>query len=77
VCELSGYVGVFEAAFIRASTDPRLIDFNPRFFGQMRFDVVRGLPAPWRTYLPRRDRRRHAARSHGRGSTVLAAIRKD
>ena len=51
LCELAGYVGVFEAEFIRASTDPRLIDFNPRFFGQMGFDVVRGLPGPLMVYL--------------------------
>ena len=39
-----GYFGVFEAEFIRLGDERLLIDFNPRFFGQMGFDVARGLP---------------------------------
>jgi len=49
--ESLGFVGVFEAEFIGASSAPQLIDFNPRFFGQMGFDVVRGLPSPLLVYL--------------------------
>ncbi len=56
-CQHIGYYGVFEAEFVRDATGPRLIDFNPRFFGQMGFDDARGLPAAYLVYLAaRRDR---------------------
>jgi hypothetical protein len=41
---------VFEAEFINADKDPLLIDFNPRFYNQMAFDVARGLPLPLLAY---------------------------
>ena len=42
----TGYYGVFEAEFIYLPDDNRylLMDFNPRFYGQMGFDLMRGLP---------------------------------
>jgi predicted ATP-grasp superfamily ATP-dependent carboligase len=40
----AGFVGVFEAEFIRTSHGNLLIDFNPRFYNQMAFDIDRGLP---------------------------------
>ena len=51
MCERAGFFGVFEAEFVRSGDDLVLIDFNPRFFGQMGFDVARGLPAPFLVYL--------------------------
>jgi D-aspartate ligase len=51
MCESVGFVGVFEAEFVGMPTGLKLIDFNPRFFGQMGFDVVRGLPSPLLVYL--------------------------
>lgn len=51
LCERTGFFGVFEAEFVVSSSPPRLIDFNPRFFGQMGFDAVRGLPSPYLVYL--------------------------
>jgi D-aspartate ligase len=51
LCEATGFVGVFEAEFIIGTGSPLLIDFNPRFFGQMGFDVARGLPSPYLVYL--------------------------
>lgn len=39
-----GYFGVFEAEFICVGEERLLIDINPRFYGQMGFDVARGLP---------------------------------
>lgn len=47
-----GYYGVFEAEFVRdaGGGPPLLIDFNPRFFGQMGFDIARGLPLPVLAY---------------------------
>lgn len=51
LCEQTGFFGVFEAEFLVSSSPPRLIDFNPRFFGQMGFDAARGLPSPYFVYL--------------------------
>lgn len=46
-----GYYGIFEVEFIEAHGEHLLIDFNPRYFGQMEFDVARGLPLPHLVYL--------------------------
>ncbi len=35
---------VFEVEFIRDGDRRLLIDFNPRFYGQMAFDIARGMP---------------------------------
>ena len=51
LCEATRFVGVFEAEFVTVHGEPTLIDFNPRFFGQMGFDVARGLPSPFFAYL--------------------------
>jgi predicted ATP-grasp superfamily ATP-dependent carboligase len=51
LCTTLGYHGVFEAEFIRSGGRHLLIDFNPRFFGQMAFDVARGLDLPLLAYL--------------------------
>jgi predicted ATP-grasp superfamily ATP-dependent carboligase len=46
-----GFWGVFEAEFVRTGKRDVLIDFNPRFYNQMGFDVARGLPLPaWAYY---------------------------
>ena len=46
-----GYSGVFEAEFITTSDGALLIDFNPRFYNQMAFDIERGLSLPTLAYL--------------------------
>ena len=51
LCEKTGFFGIFEAEFVAAGDDVHLIDFNPRFFGQMGFDAARGLPSPYLVYL--------------------------
>lgn len=43
--------GVFEAEFIETASHAMLIDFNPRFYNQMAFDIARGLPLPVLAYL--------------------------
>jgi D-aspartate ligase len=51
-----GFSGVFEAEFVKQDDRSVLIDFNPRFYNQMGFDVARGLPLPLLAYfgaLPR------------------------
>lgn len=50
LCRRVGYHGVFEAEFIRFDGTAHLIDFNPRFFGQMGFDVARGVNLPMLMY---------------------------
>jgi hypothetical protein len=37
---------VFEVEFIRGPSGLQLIDFNPRYYGQMQFDISRGLDLP-------------------------------
>ncbi len=51
LCELTGFFGVFEAEFVKTDEGMRLIDFNPRIFNQIGFDVARGLPSPYLAYL--------------------------
>jgi D-aspartate ligase len=51
LCRLTGFFGAFEAEFVVTDDGMKLIDFNPRFFGQLGFDVARGLPSPYWVYL--------------------------
>ena len=46
LCRDTGYFGVFEAEFIRSGDRRLLIDFNPRYYNQMGFEIARGLPLP-------------------------------
>lgn len=46
-----GYSGVLETEFVRTGERNVLIDFNPRFYNQMGFDVARGLPLPSLAYF--------------------------
>ncbi len=46
LCRQVGYFGVFEIEFIQTGDDFLLIDFNPRFYSQMAFEVDRGMPLP-------------------------------
>lgn len=50
ICRRVGYYGVFEVEFIHRDGKDLLIDFNPRFYGQMAFDIARGLPVPLLAY---------------------------
>jgi D-aspartate ligase len=46
-----GYRGVFEIEFIRERNEYLLIDANPRFYGEMAFDVRRGMQLPLLAYF--------------------------
>jgi predicted ATP-grasp superfamily ATP-dependent carboligase len=46
LCRHVGYFGAFEAELIADGDRRLLIDFNPRFYSQMGFDIARGLPIP-------------------------------
>lgn len=50
LCRRIGHYGVFEAELIRHQGRLLLLDFNPRFYGQMIFDVVRGSSLPLMAY---------------------------
>jgi len=50
LCKKLGYFGTFEVEFIRAGGRQLLIDFNPRFYSQMGFDIARGMPLPLFVY---------------------------
>jgi predicted ATP-grasp superfamily ATP-dependent carboligase len=41
-----GYFGLFQLEFIVTGGRRLLIDFNPRFYNQLAYDVARGLPLP-------------------------------
>ncbi len=51
LCLSVGYRGVFEAELLETAGGPLLIDFNPRFYGQVALDVARGLDQPLLAYL--------------------------
>jgi predicted ATP-grasp superfamily ATP-dependent carboligase len=46
LCRYVGYHGCFESEFIVDKSRRLLIDFNPRFYSQMGFDIARGLSLP-------------------------------
>jgi predicted ATP-grasp superfamily ATP-dependent carboligase len=46
LCRELGYFGVFEVEFVAEKGKPLLIDFNPRPYSQMAFEVARRLPLP-------------------------------
>lgn len=50
LAEACGYYGLFQLEFIKTEDDYLLIDFNPRFYNQLAFDVARGLPLPQIVY---------------------------
>ena len=51
LCREVGHFGVFEVEFVREGGRSMVIDFNPRFYGQMGFDTARGLPLAFLTWL--------------------------
>jgi predicted ATP-grasp superfamily ATP-dependent carboligase len=46
LCKMVGYYGAFEAEFVPHESRALLIDFNPRFYSQMGFDIARDLALP-------------------------------
>lgn len=65
LCKKVNYHGAFESEFIVYGKRRLLIDFNPRFYSQMGFDIARGLSLPMLVW--------HAARGeHDRVTEELA-----
>ncbi len=46
-----GYEGAFEAEFIVRGKERLLIDFNPRYYSQLAFDLARGMSIPMLVFL--------------------------
>jgi predicted ATP-grasp superfamily ATP-dependent carboligase len=70
-----GFNGTFEAEFVQDGERNLLIDFNPRFYSQMGFDVARGLPLPLMAYEDAIGRPLHdepARSSNGSDSSIKA-----
>ena len=51
LCRHSGAFGIFEIEFVWHDGAWRVIDFNPRFYQEMRLDIARGIPLPLLAYL--------------------------
>jgi D-aspartate ligase len=51
LCRHLGYHGLFEVEFLERDGHHLMIDFNPRCYGQMGFDVARGADLPLIAYL--------------------------
>ncbi len=63
----AGYHGAFEVEFVRVDGRYRIIDVNPRFYGQMQLDVARGLDLPRMMYVAALGERRELRRLAGAG----------
>jgi predicted ATP-grasp superfamily ATP-dependent carboligase len=63
LCRHIGYFGPFEVEFVYSDGRYKLIDFNPRFFGQMGFDILRGVDLPYLVYLAGMGERRQLERA--------------
>jgi D-aspartate ligase len=78
LCRHVGYHGVFEAELVVEGDRHQLIDFNPRFYGQMAFESARGLPLPLFAYHAARQdqaelgRLAAQARAHDSSGSVYA-----
>jgi len=46
LCAAAGYFGVFHVELIRSAGRQLLIDFNPRYYHHMSFEIARGMPLP-------------------------------
>lgn len=57
LCRRIGFHGMFDVEFVETDGRWLLIDFNPRLYGQLAFDVGRGLNLPWIEYLAAIDDR--------------------
>jgi len=51
LCREVGYSGVFEAEYVPEGGRLELIDFNPRFYGQMGFEIARDMPLAYLSWL--------------------------
>jgi D-aspartate ligase len=64
-----GYFGLFQLEFIRLGERFLLIDFNPRFYNQLAYDIARGLLLPQMVYAAALDDAAEVARLVGQART--------
>lgn len=57
-----GYYGLFQLELIKHGDRYLLIDFNPRYYNQLAFDIARGLPLPSIVYAAAHGDEREVAR---------------
>jgi predicted ATP-grasp superfamily ATP-dependent carboligase len=76
LCKEVGYYGIFNIEFLMGEGGLYLIDFNPRMYNQMAFDIARGLPLPWLAYLAAtgRDDELLAEAARARGANGLPRV---
>ena len=79
LCRELGYFGIFEIEMIESHGRFLLIDFNPRPYSQMAFEIARGVPLPYLAYLDATGQRdalakavADAQREPGAGATAYA-----
>ena len=82
LCKKIGYYGAFESEFIVDGDRRLLIDFNPRFYSQMGFDIARGAAAAdarvaCRARRDARARRRARARARLEGDRRRGLLPQD
>jgi D-aspartate ligase len=63
LCRELGYFGIFEIEMIESDGRFLLIDFNPRPYSQMAFEIARGVPLPYLAYLDATGQRDTLARA--------------
>jgi predicted ATP-grasp superfamily ATP-dependent carboligase len=51
VCKQAGFFGMIDVEFLVEGERRLLIDFNPRLYNHVAFEIDRGLPLPWLGYL--------------------------
>ena len=73
LCRKVGYHGTFEAEFIADGDRRLLIDFNPRYYSQMAFDVARGMDLPMLVWHAARGDRHALDEERGRARAWVPA----
>lgn len=51
LCRRTGHFGVFQIEFLTVADRKLLIDFNPRYYHYLAYDMARGIPFPWLAQL--------------------------
>lgn len=72
LCRHVGYHGLFEVEFLEDGNRRLLIDFNPRSYGQMGFDIARGADLPLLAWLSAVGEHERLALEVGKAQQALA-----
>lgn len=51
LCKRTGHFGIFQIEFLTVGDHKLLIDFNPRYYHYLAYDMARGIPFPWLVQL--------------------------